>query len=109
MILRDSFEQIPDTDKSEKPIKNIGIDESHLKCDCVNGSIVNGVREHILFSFGLGNPLGHKIHRKPRIQLFKEVNKCILSHIAFYLEDDDHIPLGFNGEAGSLTCHLIKI
>ena len=34
------------------------INEIHLKCDCIEGSIVNGVREPILFSFGLDKPSG---------------------------------------------------
>ena len=33
--------------KSEKPINITGIDKVHLKSDCINGSIVNGIREPI--------------------------------------------------------------
>ena len=40
---------------SEKPINIASIDEVHLKCDCINRSIVNGVRDPILFSFALDN------------------------------------------------------
>ena len=29
--------------------------------------------------------------------------------ITFYLEDDDHKPVDFNGETISFTCQLIKI
>ena len=29
--------------------------------------------------------------------------------ITFYLEDDDHKPIDFNGETISFTCQLIKI
>ena len=38
---------------SEKPINITGIDKIHLKCDCIQGSIVNGIREpiSILFCF----------------------------------------------------------
>ena len=33
-------------------ILNLGtIDEMQLKCDCVDGSVINGMRESILFSF----------------------------------------------------------
>ena len=35
-------------------------DKVHLKCDCVDGSIVNGIREQILFSFNLGTPQADK-------------------------------------------------
>ena len=51
------------------------IDKVHLKCDCVNGSIVNGVREQILFSFILSAPRGYKITEEPNITLFKKRNK----------------------------------
>ena len=73
------------------------------------GSIVNGIPEPILHSFALDQPPGHKIYKQPRVKLFKEVNESVLSLITFYLEDDDHKPVGFNGETISYTCQLIKI
>ena len=106
----DGFYQIlPGSYQSNKPINNTGIDKVHLKCDCVQGSIVNGKREPILFSFGLSSPPGHKIYKEPRIKLFKKVNKSVLSHITFYLEDDDYKPVDFHGETISFNCQLIKI
>ena len=95
--------------KSEKPINITRIDKVHLKCDCIDGSIVNGIREPILYSFALDQPPGHKIYKKPKVKLFKKVNKSVLSHIRFYLEDDDHKEIDFNGEKISFTCQLIKI
>ena len=95
--------------KSDKPININGIDKVHLKCDCIQGSIVNGVREPILFSFALSSPPGHKIYKEPRVKLFKKVNKSVLSHITFYFEDDDYKPVDFNGETILFTCQLIKI
>ena len=95
--------------KSDRPINIIGIDEVHLKCDCFNGSIVNGDREPFLYSFALSSPPGHKIYKEPRIKLFKKVIKTVLSHITFCLEDDDYKPLDFNNETVSFTCELIKI
>ena len=59
-----------------------------MKCDCIQGSIVNGTREPILYSFALSFPPGHKIFNQPIVKLFKKVNKSVLSHITFYLEDD---------------------
>ena len=95
--------------KSDKPINITGIDKIHLKCDCIQGSIVNGIREPILYSFALSSPPGHKIYKEPRVKLFKKINKSILSHITFYFEDDDHKAVDFNNETISFTCQLIKI
>ena len=95
--------------KSDKPINITGIDKIHLKCDCINGSIVNGTREPLLYSFPLSSPPGHKIYKEPRVKLFKKVNKSVLSHITFYFEDDDHKPVDFNNETISFTCQLVKI
>ena len=95
--------------KSDKPINITGIDKIHLKCDCIQGSIVNGIREPILYSFALSSPPGHKIYKEPRVKLFKKVNKSVLSHITFYFEDDDYKPVDFHNETISFTCQLIKI
>ena len=95
--------------KSDKPINITGIDKIHLKTDCIQGGIVNGIREPILYSFALSSPPGHRIYKEPRIKLFKKVNKSVLSHISIYLEDDDHKPVDFHGETISFTCQLIKI
>ena len=103
------YQLIAGSYKSDKPINITGIDKIHLKCDCIQGSIVNGIREPILFSFGLSSPPGHKIYKEPRIKLFKKINKSVLSHITFYLEDDDYNPVDFHGETISFTCQLIKI
>ena len=103
------YQLIAGSYKSDKPINITGIDKVHLKCDCIQGSIVNGVREPILFSFALSSPPGHKIYKEPRVKLFKKVNKSVLSHITFYFEDDDHKPVDFHNETISFTCQLIKI
>ena len=103
------YELIPGLYKSDKPINITGIDKIHLKCDCIQGSIVNGIREPILYSFALSHPPGHKIYEEPRVKLFKKINKSVLSHTTFYFEDDDHKPVDFNNEMISFTCQLIKI
>ena len=66
------YQLIAGSYKSDKPINITGIDKSLLKCDCIQGSIVNGTREPILYSFALSSPPGHKIHKEPRIKLFKK-------------------------------------
>ena len=103
------YQMIAGSYKSDKPINITGIDKIHSKCDCIQGSIVNGIREPILYSFGLSSPPGHRIYKEPGIKLFKKINKSILSHITFYFEDDDYKPVDFNNETISFTCQLIKI
>ena len=94
--------------KGDRPINITGIDKVYVKCNVVDGSMVNDRREPILFSFALSSLPGHKIYKAPRIKLFKKMNKSVLSHITFYL-DDDHKPVDFNNETISFTCQLIKI
>ena len=103
------YQLIAGSYKSDRPINNTGIDKIHLKCDCIQGSIVNGIRESILFSCALSSPPGYKIYKEPRVKHFKKINKSILSHITFYFEDDDHKAVDFNNETISFTCQLIKI
>ena len=103
------YQLIAESYKSDKPINITGIDKIHLKCDCIQGSIVKGIREPILFSFALSSPPGNKIYKEPRIKLFKKVNKSVLSHITFYFEADDYKPVDFHNEMISFTCQLIKI
>ena len=103
------YQLIAGSYKSDKPVNITGIDKVYLKCDSIQGSIVNGVREPILYSFALSSPPVHKIYKEPRIKPFKKVNKSVLSYINFYIEDDDYKPIDFNGETISFTCQLIKI
>ena len=103
------YQLIAGSYKSDRPINITGIDKIHLKCDCIQGSIVNGIREPFLYSFTLSSPPGHKIYKEPRVKLFKKITKSVLSHITFYFEDDDHKPVDFNNETISFTCQLIKI
>ena len=62
----------PGTYKSDKRTNITGIDKIHLKCDCKNGSILNGVRESFLLSFALDKSPGHKIFKEPTVKLFFE-------------------------------------
>ena len=94
--------------KSDKPINITGIDKVLLKCNVVDGSIVNGVREPILYSFTVDQPTGLKIYKEPKVKLFKKINKSVLSHLTFYFEDDDYKPVDFNNEIVIFTCQLIK-
>ena len=99
---------IPGTHIDNKLLKITGIDKVRSKYDCVNGSIVNGLREPIVYSFALNKFPDHKIYKEPKIKLFKKLNKHVLSQITFYLEDDDHKPVDFSRET-IFFCQLIKI
>ena len=72
----DGFHQlIAGSYKSYQPVPINGIDKMQLRCDCVNGSIVNGIREPIFYSFALDKPLGRKVFKKLRIKLFNKIKK----------------------------------
>ena len=92
------YQLIAGSYKGDRHINITGIDKIQLKCDCIQGSIVNGIREPILYSFALSSPPGHKIYKEPRVKLFKKIKKSILSNITFYFEDDDYKPVDFNNE-----------
>ena len=67
----------------------------HLKCDCVDGSFVNGIREQNLFSINLRAPPGYKIIKERNVVLHKKINKTRLDTILFVLEDSNHNPVDF--------------
>ena len=100
---------IEGTHISEKPVMITTTDKVHLKCDCVDGSIVNGIREQILFSFNLSAPPGYKIIKEPNVILYKKINKTRLDSIQFFLEDNNHNPVDFNSEILTFTIQIIKI
>ena len=97
------------THTSEKPGMITMTDKVHLKCDCVDGSIVNGIREQILFSFNSSAPPRYKIIKEPTTVLYKKINKTRLDTIQFFLEDSNHNPVDFNGETLTFTIQIIKI
>ena len=66
------YQLIAGSYKSERPINITGVDKVHLKCDCIDGSIVNGIREPILYSFALDQPPGHKKYKEPKKNFFKK-------------------------------------
>ena len=68
------YQLIPGSYKSDKPTNITSIDKVHLKCDCIDGSIVNGIREPLFYSFALIQPPGHKIYKEPKAKLFKKLN-----------------------------------
>ena len=51
----------PGSNTSEKPNKNTDVDKVHLKGDCINGLILDGVFKPILYSDALYKQPGHRI------------------------------------------------
>ena len=62
----------------------------NLKCDCIHGSIQDGIRQPILYSFVLDKPSGYKIFSEPETIHYEKINKSVLNTITFYLEDDNN-------------------
>ena len=81
----------------------------HLKCDAIDGSVVDGVRQPILYSFVLDKPSGYKVFSEPEAIHYKKIKKSILNTITFYLEDDNSKEVDFNGETLTFTLQIIKI
>ena len=87
---------IPGVYPSDKIILNLNtINKIHLKCDCIDGSIQNGVRQSILFSFVLDKPAGYKVFCEPETIHYKKIKKSVLNTITFYLEDDNNKEVDF--------------
>ena len=57
------IQKTPGSYKSEKPINITGIDKIHLKCDCIDSSIVDVIRESILFNFDHDRPRDIKFEK----------------------------------------------
>ena len=74
----EGFTQLfPGTYINYKRNNNTGVEKVHLNCDCTKGANVNGVRQPILYSFGLTSPPAHKKIKEPRIKLFKRKNNTV--------------------------------
>ena len=85
-------------------IKNI-----RSKCNVFDGSVVNGSTQPIIYKFVLEKPPGYKVFCDPETTHHKKINKSVLNTITFYLEDDDHKEVNFNGETFNFTLKMIKI
>ena len=94
---------------SQKIVNLSSTNKIHLKCDVIDGSVVNGVRQPILYSFVLDKKPGYKVISEPESVHYKKINKTILNTITFYLEDDNNTEVNFNGETLTFTMQMIKI
>ena len=94
---------------SQKIVNLSNTNKIHLKCDAIDGSVVNGVRQPILYSFVLDKPSGYKVSSEPETIHYKKINKSVLNTITFYLEDDNNKEIDFNQETLTFTLQMIKI
>ena len=94
---------------SQKIVNLNSTNKIHLKCDAIDGSVVNGIRQAILYSFVLDKPAGYKVFSEPETIHYKKINKSVLNTITFYLEDDNNKVVDFNGETLTFTLQMIKI
>ena len=94
---------------SQKIVNLSNTNKIHLKCDAIDGSVVNGIRQPILYSFVLDKPAGYKVFSEPETIHYKKINKSVLNTITFYLEDDNNKEVDFNQETLTFTLQMIKI
>ena len=94
---------------SQKIVHLSSTNKIHLKCDVIDGSVVDGVRQPMLYSFVLDKPSGYKVFCEPETIHYKKINKSVLNTITFYLEDDNDKEVDFNQETLTFTLQMIKI
>ena len=93
---------------SEKILILNGINKIHLKCDVIDGSFQNGIRQPIPICFVFDKKPGFKVFCKRETIHYKKINKSILNSATFYLEDNDDKEFDFNGETFTFTLQMIK-
>ena len=80
-----------------------------MKCDVIDGSVVDRIRQPIISSFVLDILTGYKVFCEPETIHYKKINKFVLNTITFCLENDKNEEVGFNGETLTFTLQIIKI
>ena len=94
---------------SQKIVNLSTTNKIHLKCDVIDGSVVNGLRQPFFNSFAIFKPLGYKNFSEPETIQYKKTNKSVLNTITFYLENDNKGEVNFNAETMTFTLQMIKI
>ena len=99
---------IPIVYMSDKVLNLGNTNKIHLKCDVIDGSVVNGLRQPMLYSFVLNKKPGYKVFSEPETIHYKKLNKPVLNIITFYLEDENNEEVNFNGETLTFTLQMNK-
>ena len=94
---------------SQKIVNLSSTNKIHFKCDCVDGSVVDGLRQPILYSFVLNKRPGYKLFSEPETNHYKKINKSVVNTITFQSEDDNNQEVAFIGETLTFTFQMIKI
>ena len=94
---------------SQKIVNLSNTNKIHLKCDAIDGSVVNGVRQPILYSFVLDKRAGYKVFCEPETIHYKKIKKSVLNTITFNLEDDSDKEVDFNQETLTFTLQMVKV
>ena len=81
-----AYHVIPGVYTSDKILNLNTTNKIHLKCDVIDGSVVSGVRQPILYSFVLDKLTGYKVFCESETIPYKKINKSVLNTITFYLE-----------------------
>ena len=63
---------------SQKIVKLSTTKRIHLKCDVIDGSVVNGVRQPILLSFDIDKPSEYKVFCEPETIHYKKKQMNLL-------------------------------
>ena len=66
--------KIPGVYTSDKILNLNTTNKIHLKCNCIHGSIQDGIRQPILLTFALNKPSGYKIFCQPETIHYKKIN-----------------------------------
>ena len=74
----------------------------------LNGFVVNGIREPILFSFVLDKASGYKIFCELETNHCEKMNKSVWNTITIYSGNDNHKEINFDGEKLTLTLQKIQ-
>ena len=94
---------------SQKIVNLSTTNKIHLKCDVIDGSVINSLKERTLFVFVLDEPSGYKVFCEPETIHSKKINKCVLNATTSYLEDNNKEEVDFNGKTETFTLQMIKI
>ena len=70
-------------DISQKILNSGSTNKIHLKCDVIDGSVVNGLKQPILYSFILDKKPGYKVFSEPETVHYKKNKQICFEYYNF--------------------------